>query len=111
MAIGGLKWYNKYITQILKEVNMKSFYNTTYKRRAIELIKQFKSPTFVARTLGIPKKTLEKWITKYKLDEEAFEIGYIPDSIKLRELEIENKKLINTIEMLKKALAFLLCKK
>ena len=90
---------------------MKTYYNTTYKRRAIELIKQFKSPTFVALSLGIPKKTLEKWITKYKNDEAVFLEGYVPDSIKIRELEIENKKLLNTIDMLKKALAFSLCKK
>ena len=89
---------------------MKNQYNTTYKRRAIELVKEFKSPTIVAGSLGIPKKTLEKWITKYKTNEEIFDDKSVAISLKMRQLENENKKLIETINMLKKAFAFLLSK-
>ena len=89
---------------------MKRIYEATLKRHALDMFKISKSPTQVSEQLGIPKKTLEKWITRYKNDENVYTDGYLTDEEKIRKLENENKKLIETLEMLKKALAFLLSK-
>ena len=89
---------------------MKRTYEPNLKRHALSMFKVTKSPTMVSEQLGIPKKTLEKWITKYKVDENVYTDGYETSEEKIRKLENENKKLLETLDMLKKALAFLLSK-
>lgn len=89
---------------------MKRVYEANLKRHALDMFKMSKSPTQVSEQLGIPKKTLEKWITKYKIDENVYTDGYETNEEKIRKLENENKKLLETLDMLKKALAFLLSK-
>ena len=56
----------------------------------------------------IPKKTVEKWLTKYRKEGDfAFdELQHNKDRY-IEELERKIKKQENTIELLKKALAFL----
>ena len=54
---------------------MPRFYQPSFKRRAVELIKyQGKSTKITAESLNVPLKTLENWITAYNKDNSCYDI-------------------------------------
>lgn len=63
-----------------------------------------------SESFDIPKKTLEKWLTKYRREGSyAFDDMHLDKDKYIEELERKVHKLEDTIELLKKALAFLQC--
>lgn len=65
-----------------------------------------RSPKEVATVLGIPLKTLEKWITLYHRDENVFKESYKTKDEIIKGLLKDNKRLKENMELLKKVLAF-----
>lgn len=83
-------------------------YSKQFKLDALNLVKK-KGYAATARDLGISKSSLRYWAKQYNFSQQAN--GYQTQSIadvmdRNRELEKENRKLKETVEVLKDATAF-----
>ena len=86
---------------------MPKSYSRNFKKMVVELIYlQDHSTSKTAQEFNIPLKTLENWITAYNKDSHCFDDDYISPQEIISKLEKENKKLRETNEILKKAVAF-----
>ncbi len=82
-------------------------YSRDYKKMIAELIiLQNHSTIKTAEEFNIPLKTVENWITAYNKDNHCFDPDYISPQEQIAKLQNENKKLKETNEILKKAVAF-----
>lgn len=80
-----------------------------FKLEAISLAQESGSVPKTAKNLGIATQTLYAWITQYKDDEVNSFPGkgrLKPDDEELRKLRLENQRLKETNEILKKAAAY-----
>ena len=66
-----------------------------------------KSTSRTARDYNIPLKTVEKWVTAYHKDPRVYEVSNLPSEERIKELELEVKKLKKNNEILKKTLIIL----
>ena len=86
---------------------MPKSYSRNFKKMVVELIYlQGHSTSKTSQEFNIPLKTLENWITAYNKDNHCFDDDYISPQEIISKLEKENKKLKETNEILKKAVAF-----
>lgn len=82
-------------------------YTQEYRDEAVRLVLDGSRPIAqVARELGINEGTLGNWIAKYRAAHPVSEELTLPDRVRLRELERENRELRLQAEFLKKAAAF-----
>ncbi len=83
-------------------------YSNDLKRNVLLHYHNNRSLSETSVVYDIPKKTVEKWLTKYRREGEfAFDEQHLNKDRYIEELERQLKKQENTIELLKKALAFL----
>lgn len=83
-------------------------YSNDLKRNVLLHYRNNRSLSEVSVVYDIPKKTVEKWLTKYRKEGDfAFDDLHQNKDRYIEELERRLKKQENTIELLKKALAFL----
>ena len=91
-------------------VQTKTKYTDEFRREAVKLVtEQGYKPTEAARNLGISASLLRKWVKRYKGDDSSLtpgKLGLNADQKRIRELEMENKRLKMEREILKKATAF-----
>lgn len=88
-------------------VFMSKSYKRQFKRMICELIIIQKHSTIrTAEEFSVPLKTVENWITAYNKDFHCFDDDYISPEQQILKLQKENKELIETNEILKKAAAF-----
>lgn len=91
---------------------MPKSYNRNFKKMIAELICIHKEGTIkTAEEFGLPLKTVENWVTAYNKDNHCFDENYISPEQQNEKLRKENKKLKETIEILKKAVAFFMNEK
>lgn len=84
-------------------------YTKEFKQQAVQLAEKNGSVTKTANELGISDKSLYRWIKEHNLDSsEAFRGRGIltAEAQELRQLRLENKRLKETNEILKKATKF-----
>lgn len=85
----------------------KKSYDAAFKREAIRLVEeQGEKAADVARKLGVPNKTMYRWIGEYRQDkDQAFPgKGHLkPENAELRRLKHENEELKEENEILRKA--------
>ena len=83
-------------------------YSNDLKRSVVRHYHNNLSINEVSTVYDIPKKTVEKWLTKYRKEGEyAFDELELNQQKYIEELERKIRKQEDTIELLKKALAFL----
>ena len=63
------------------------------------------------RKMGVPLKTVENWVTAYNKDPHCFDDDYISTEQQLEAARKTIKKQKETIEILKKAIAFFMNEK
>ncbi len=83
----------------------KKTYSKEFKEEAVRLAQQQGKTTETARNLGVPISVLRRWITEIaQYQEKAFPgKGHTQDE-ELRQLQKENQRLKETVEILKKAM-------
>ena len=69
------------------------------------------SPIKTAEEFGVPLKTVENWVTAYNKDPHCFDDDYISTEQQLEAARKTIKKQKETIEILKKAIAFFMNEK
>ena len=98
-------------TYILKERRKKAMpkkYSNDLKRNVLLHYHNNCSLNETSESFDIPKKTLEKWLAKYRREGEyAYDEMHLDKDRYIEELERKITNLEETIELLKKALAFL----
>jgi len=78
-----------------------------YREEAVTMVIQSQRPIAeVARELGINEGTLGHWVSKYRDEHPVTEELSLPDRVKLKELERENRDLRMQNDFLKKAAAY-----
>lgn len=78
-----------------------------YREEAVKMVIQSQRPIAeVARELGINEGTLGHWVSKYRDEHPVTEELSLPDRVKLKELERENRDLRMQNDFLKKAAAY-----
>jgi len=78
-----------------------------YREEAVKMVIQSQRPIAeVARELGINEGTLGHWVGKYRDEHPVIEELSLPDRVKLKELERENRDLRMQNDFLKKAAAY-----
>ena len=78
-----------------------------YRDEAVKLVIHTQRPIAeVARELGVNEGTLGTWVNKYRADHPVTEELSLPDRVKLKELERENRDLRLQNDFLKKAAAY-----
>lgn len=83
------------------------FYDTEFKKMAVELIKiSNQSTSKTAKDLNIPLKTLEKWITAYNKNSHIFDSDYISPHQEIQKLKKRISELETANDILKKTLGF-----
>lgn len=81
-------------------------YNLDFKKTAVTLVKNGASTIQTAQDLNVPLKTLEKWITAYNKNSNIFNPDYVSPQDTIKNLEKKIKEQQQTIDLLKKAVAF-----
>lgn len=82
-------------------------YSNSLKRQVLQHYHLNRSISDVSTIYNVPKKTIEKWITKYRREGEyAFNDVYIDKDKEIDNLNKKIKSLEHTIELLKKICAF-----
>ena len=94
------------------EVHMPKKYSRQFRKMVAELICVQKEGTIkTAEEFGVPLKTVENWVTAYNKDHHCFDDDYISPEQQIELLRKENRKQKETIEILKKAVAFFMNEK
>jgi transposase len=94
---------------VSKKSNTSKRYTDEYKRDAVELVRSSgRTPTDVARELGVSSESLRGWVNQAKADRGEGAPGALTTDEKdeLRRLRRENAQLRTEKEILKKAAAF-----
>jgi len=87
---------------------METKYTTEFKATvAYEICVLGKSTSKMAEDYGVPLKTVEKWVTRYNKNPEAFNAARLTDAERIKVLEAENARLRQTNDILKKTLILL----
>jgi transposase len=89
--------------------NSSKRYTPEFKRDAVELARSSgRTVTEVARDLGVSSESLRAWVNQAKIDQGEGPTGALTTAEKeeLRRLRWENREQQQTIEILKKGLAF-----
>lgn len=87
-------------------------YSRQFRKMVAELICVQKEGTIkTAEEFGVPLKTVENWVTAYNKDHRCFDDDYISPEQQIELLRKENRKQKETIEILKKAVAFFMNEK
>jgi transposase len=89
--------------------NSSKRYTPEFKRDAVELVRSSaRTVTEVARDLGVSGESLRAWVNQAKVDQGEGSAGALTSAEKeeLRRLRRENREQQQTIEILKKGLAF-----
>ncbi len=82
-------------------------FTVEYREQTGKLVLESQRPIAeVARELGINEGTLGNWVNKYRREHPVAEELNLPDRVKLREYERENRELRLQNEFLKKAAAY-----
>ncbi len=83
-------------------------FSAEYKEQAVKAVIETSRPVVeVARELGMHEGTLGNWVNRYRLDHVGEEPPLtLPERVRLRELERENRELKMKAEFLGKAAAF-----
>lgn len=82
-------------------------YDKEFKRQTVEhMEKEGKTPTEIARELGIPKSTLSRWIKQYGSRVISEQSQVFVDYERLKKLEQQTRELQEENEILKKAMHF-----
>ncbi|CAA9245260.1 MAG: hypothetical protein AVDCRST_MAG56-1660 [uncultured Cytophagales bacterium] len=89
-------------------MSIRKNYSKEFKEQAIRLAHQHGNQSQTARDLGVPSSVLGRWMKELKEDpEKAFPgKGYSKEE-ELRQLQRENQRLKETVEILKKAVGIL----
>lgn len=94
------------------EVYMPKKYSRQFRKMVAELICVQREGTIkTAEEFGVPLKTVENWVTAYNKDQHCFDDDYISPEQQIELLRKENRKQKETIEILKKAVAFFMNEK
>ena len=82
-------------------------FTSEYRDETVRLVLEGSRPIAeVARELGLNEGTLGNWVNKYRREHPVAEELNLPERVRLRELERENRDLRLQAEFLKKAAAF-----
>ena len=87
-------------------------YTAEFKQKAVRLVvEENQSVPDIARSLGIPAGSLNRWIRAWKDSKEQAFPGHgkqmlTPEQLLIKQLQAENKQLKSDNELLKKAAAF-----
>jgi transposase len=82
-------------------------YPDQFRREAVELMRQGRSPGELARSLGCSPQTLRNWRTQDQLDRHERDDGVTTDErAELARLRCENTRLRQERDLLKRAAAF-----
>lgn len=91
-----------------RRITMPKKYSNDLKRSVVRHYRNNLSISEVSTVYDIPRKTVEKWLTKYRKEGDyAFDEYEYNQQKYIENLEKKVKKQEDTIELLKKALAFL----
>ena len=87
-------------------------YSRQFRKMVTELIcVQNEGTIKTAEEFGVPLKTVENWVTAYNKDPHCFDDDYISTEQQLEAARKTIKKQKETIEILKKAIAFFMNEK
>jgi transposase len=83
-------------------------FSAQFRAEAVQMVLQSGRPiTEVARSLGVERKTLNKWVSEFRRAQAVAEDpGVSAEQVRVSELEAENARLRMENEFLKKAAAF-----
>jgi transposase len=82
-------------------------YPDSFRREAIELLRQGRSPSELAASLGVSQQTLRNWRRQDQLDRHERDDGVTSDErAELARLRRENTRLRQERDLLKRAAAF-----
>ena len=93
-----------FTTQTTSKMTTKKTYSKEFKEEAVRLAEQHGNQSQTARDLGLQLSVLRRWIKEFNQDgEKAFPGKGHSKEEELRQLQRENQRLKETVEILKKA--------